>query len=85
MEKLLLVSQFTLLANTTKGRRPSFENAAPPEEAKHLYLNMKKQFQELGLEIQSGRFGAPMKVSLENDGPVTVILDSRAKQKGEKG
>ena len=83
--ELLLVSQFTLLANMTKGRRPSFEEAAPPEEARHFFQKMLEQFQEFGIAVQSGRFGASMKVSLENDGPVTLILDSRAKQKKEKG
>ncbi len=81
--ELLLVSQFTLLANITKGRRPSFEWAASPEEACKLYQNMLEQFQILGLSVQSGRFGASMLVSLENDGPVTLILDSRDKNKGK--
>ena len=83
--ELLLVSQFTLLANTTKGRRPSFEYAAPPELAQPLYQSLLEQLQSLGIVIQSGRFGASMNVSLENDGPVTLILDSRAKERGEKG
>ena len=83
--ELLLVSQFTLLANTTKGRRPSFEYAAPPELAQPLYQSLLEQLQSLGIMIQSGRFGASMNVSLENDGPVTLILDSRSKEGGEKG
>ncbi len=83
--ELLLVSQFTLLANTTKGRRPSFEYAAPPELAQPLYQSLLEQLQSLGIVIQSGRFGASMNVSLENDGPVTLILDSRAKERREKG
>ena len=82
--ELLLVSQFTLLANTTKGRRPSFEDAAPPEEARLHYQRMLEQFQDLGLAVQGGRFGASMTVGLENDGPVTLILDSRTKEKAEK-
>lgn len=83
--ELLLVSQFTLLANMAKGRRPSFEDAAPPEDARILYEMMVNEFQRLGLTVQIGRFGASMKVSLENDGPVTFILDSLNKEKGEKG
>jgi D-tyrosyl-tRNA(Tyr) deacylase len=76
--ELLLISQFTLLANTEKGRRPSFESAAPPEEARLRYQEMLKKFQALGLAAQGGIFGAAMVVALENDGPVTLILDSRA-------
>ena len=83
--ELLLVSQFTLLANMSRGRRPSFDNAAPPEEARPLYQSMLEQFHAEGLAVQGGRFGASMVVGLENDGPVTLILDSRAKEKEEKG
>ena len=83
--ELLLVSQFTLLANTTKGRRPSFECAAPPKEARQYYQKVLEQLEARGLAVQSGDFGASMIVSLENDGPVTLILDSRAKEKGERG
>lgn len=83
--ELLLVSQFTLLANTAKGRRPGFEEAAPPEEARRCYQNVLEQFQALGLPVQSGRFGASMIVSLDNDGPITLILNSRTKENGEKG
>jgi len=82
--ELLLVSQFTLLANLAKGRRPSFDDAAPPEEARSLYHNLVEQFLALGLSVQNGRFGASMSVRLENDGPVTLMLDSRAKEKSEK-
>lgn len=81
--ELLLISQFTLLANTEKGRRPSFELAAPPEEARVRYQEVLEQFQALGLSVQAGTFGATMVVTLENDGPVTLILDSRA-SKGVK-
>ena len=81
--ELLLISQFTLLANTEKGRRPSFELAAPPEEARMRYQEVLEQFQALGLSVQAGTFGATMVVTLENDGPVTLILDSRA-SKGVK-
>jgi D-tyrosyl-tRNA(Tyr) deacylase len=81
--ELLLVSQFTLLANTAKGRRPSFDAAAPPDEARRLYEMTLEQFHALGLAVQGGRFGASMNIGLENDGPVTLILDSRAKEKTE--
>lgn len=81
--ELLMVSQFTLLANTAKGRRPSFECAATPEEARRYDQKVLEQFQARGLAVQNGRFGASMIVSLENDGPVTLILDSQAKENGE--
>jgi D-tyrosyl-tRNA(Tyr) deacylase len=83
--ELLLVSQFTLVANTAKGRRPSFEEAAPPEEAQRYYQNVLEQFQALGLPVQGGRFGASMIVSLDNEGPITLILNSRTKESGGKG
>jgi D-aminoacyl-tRNA deacylase len=76
--ELLLISQFTLLANTEKGRRPSFELAAPPEEARVRYQEILEQFRALDLSVQAGIFGKTMVVSLENDGPMTLILDSRA-------
>jgi D-tyrosyl-tRNA(Tyr) deacylase len=73
--ELLLVSQFTLYANCKKGNRPSFTEAGEPKQAEHLYEYMLKQAEEQGITVQHGRFGADMKVSLENDGPFTVILD----------
>ena len=76
--ELLLISQFTLLANTGKGRRPSFELAAPPEEARVRYQELLEQFRALDLSVQTGIFGKTMVVSLDNDGPMTLILDSRA-------
>ncbi|GJL58644.1 MAG: D-aminoacyl-tRNA deacylase [Nitrospirales bacterium] len=76
--ELLLISQFTLLANIEKGRRPSFEWAAPPEEARVRYQEILEQFRALDLSVQAGIFGKPMLVSLDNDGPMTLILDSRA-------
>jgi D-tyrosyl-tRNA(Tyr) deacylase len=76
--ELLVISQFTLLANTDKGRRPSFESAAPSEVAHVRYREVLEKFQALGLAVQGGIFGAAMVVALENDGPVTLILDSRA-------
>ena len=71
----LVVSQFTLLADTTKGNRPSFTDAAPPEEAEPLYERFCEALRELGVPVQTGVFGARMEVSLVNDGPVTIILD----------
>ena len=73
---VLVVSQFTLLANTDRGRRPSFEQAASPEQAKNLYESFMEQLRRLGLHVEAGTFGATMVVSLENDGPVTLILDT---------
>lgn len=75
--EILVVSQFTLLANTGKGRRPSFELAASPEEARKTYQEVLEKLQAIGLSVREGTFGASMVVSLENDGPVTLILDSR--------
>jgi len=75
--KLLLVSQFTLLGDTHRGRRPGFDQAAPPDRAKKLYDSAIAKFREKGVSIQTGQFGANMLVSLKNNGPVTFILDSR--------
>jgi D-tyrosyl-tRNA(Tyr) deacylase len=79
--EIIVVSQFTLHAKTKKGNRPSYIKAARPEVAIPLYEDFKKQLsQTLGKEIQSGEFGADMKVSLTNDGPVTIWLDSKNKE-----
>ncbi len=80
--ELLLVSQFTLLANTRRGRRPSFESAALPDEARARYQHMLGTFKQRNITVQGGTFGAKMLVSLENDGPVTILLDSRASKAG---
>ena len=74
---LLVVSQFTLLGDCRKGRRPSFVNAAPPEKAENLYQHFANQVRNLGVAVQTGQFQAHMAVSLTNDGPVTLILESR--------
>jgi D-tyrosyl-tRNA(Tyr) deacylase len=78
---VLLVSQFTLHAATKKGNRPSYIRASKPETAVPMYENLKQQLAtDLGKEIQSGIFGADMKVELLNDGPVTIIIDTKNKE-----
>ena len=72
----LVVSQFTLFADTSRGRRPGFTDAAPAEQAERLYLRFAAALRELGVEVATGRFGAEMAVELVNDGPFTIWLDS---------
>ena len=74
---ILSISQFTLYANCKKGRRPSFIEAAKPDISKPLYEYFNQQLKEIGVMVESGVFGAMMEVSLVNDGPVTIILDSK--------
>ena len=72
----LVISNFTLGSDCKKGRRPSFDLAAPPEEAQALYRRFVEELQARGVPVQTGEFGAQMQVSVENDGPVTLILDT---------
>ena len=74
---VLLVSQFTLLGRTTNGRRPSFDEAAPPDEANRLYEAVATELRAQGIPVETGVFAAHMQVELLNDGPVTFVLDSR--------
>ncbi len=74
--EMLVVSQFTLLGDCRKGRRPSFINAASPKEATRLYEHFIEQVRQKGISVKTGRFRAMMDVSLINDGPVTIIVDS---------
>jgi len=77
--ELLVVSQFTLFADTKKGRRPSFTDAAPPAEAEALYEQFLSLLGSSGLKVEGGRFQQYMMVEIHNDGPVTILLDSRDK------
>jgi D-aminoacyl-tRNA deacylase len=76
---LLLVSQFTLLADARKGRRPSFTDAAPPEKAEVIFNHFVDLARQSGLPVATGRFQQMMQVEIHNDGPVTIMLDSREK------
>ncbi len=75
--EILAVSQFTLYADSRKGRRPSFVRAAPPEKSEPLFYRFVEYLRKMGLRTETGRFGEHMLVELVNDGPVTIILDSQ--------
>lgn len=77
--EILIVSQFTLMADTRKGRRPSFVEAAPPTQAEELFEFFVREVKATGLKVETGRFQQYMQVKIHNDGPVTVMLDSREK------
>jgi D-tyrosyl-tRNA(Tyr) deacylase len=77
--ELLVVSQFTLLANTRKGRRPSFIEAAPPAQAEEIFERFVNQARATGLRVETGCFQQYMQVEIHNDGPVTILLDSKGK------
>ena len=83
--QLLAVSQFTLYGDTRRGRRPSFSRAAAPEEAAGLFADTLDAFRETGLTVETGRFQAYMNVSLHNDGPVTIMLDSDDRNRPRRG
>ena len=72
----LIVSQFTLFADMSRGRRPSLLKAGDPKRAEELYLTFVQRFRERGIETQTGSFGADMRVTIDNDGPVTLVLSS---------
>ncbi|MDH3472221.1 MAG: D-aminoacyl-tRNA deacylase [Rhodospirillales bacterium] len=76
---LLAVSQFTLCADTSRGNRPGFSGAAPPEDAERLYRRFCAALEALGVTVARGRFGADMQVALVNDGPVTICFDTAAR------
>ena len=82
---LLVISQFTLYADTRKGRRPSFTSAAPPDQARPLFELALAKFCESGLRVETGQFQAHMLVSIQNDGPVTILLDSADKDRPRRG
>lgn len=81
----LVVSQFTLLADPRRGRRPSFTDAAPPEEAQPLVERYAAALRALGIRVACGQFGAHMLLELENDGPVTIVLDSEELERPRRG
>ena len=83
--EILLVSQFTLYAETRKGRRPDFTNAAQAQDAQRLYEHAADLLQRQGVKVATGRFQEHMQVRLQNDGPVTILLDSADRQRSRRG
>ena len=83
--EFLVISQFTLYADTRKGRRPDFTQAAQPEEAERLYEMAVALFREHGLKVETGRFREHMLVDIQNDGPVTLMLDSSDRFRSRRG
>ena len=83
--ELLIVSQFTLYGDTRRGRRPDFTQAAAPEDARRLYELAVSMFRETGLNVATGEFQAYMRLRLENDGPVTLLLDSADRSRPRRG
>ena len=83
--ELLVISQFTLYADTRKGRRPSFTGSAPPETAEKLFNATVDLFTESGVKVETGEFQAHMMVSLTNDGPVTIMIDSADRNRPRRG
>jgi len=81
----LVISQFTLLADTRRGRRPAFTEAAPPDEAAPLVEAFAAALRDLGIHVANGRFGAHMQVESTNDGPVTIILDTADRDRPRRG
>ena len=81
---LLVISQFTLYADIRKGRRPSFTDAAPPEEAEAIFERTVALFRETGLRVETGRYQQRMLVDIQNDGPVTIMVDSADKHRARR-
>jgi D-tyrosyl-tRNA(Tyr) deacylase len=83
--QILIISQFTLYADVRRGRRPSFTGAAPPEEAEALFNNTVSLFRDTGLQVETGRFQQRMVVDVQNDGPVTIMVDSADRHRPRRG
>ena len=83
--EFLVISQFTLYGDTRRGRRPSFSHAMPPEPATALFDRTLRLFEQTGLNVETGQFQAHMIVSIKNDGPVTIMIDSADRQRPRRG